>query len=271
MSFDEFERSNYNGVPRFLYEFTLGSTRWRYCNAQASITHLGAVYQAVPVKHGEIVMSGDASADDLALNISAKADVTGLFVATPPSASLAVVIKTLHRGDTEAAVIWTGIVKSGKRVSDAEFEFNCNSLMSTLTRNGLRLTWGRGCPHALYDRGCKVDPADHGVTAQVAAVTGNTVVSAAFANYADGHFAGGFVSFTGAYGTIERRAIERHVGNTLTLLGPSDGINASAWVTAYPGCDRVTATCLNKFNNLPNYGGFPHLPNKSPFDGDPVF
>jgi hypothetical protein len=42
-------------------------------------------------------------------------------------------------------------------------------------------------------------------------------------------------------------------------------------VAAYPGCPRTIAVCDARFANHLRYGGVPHLPGKSPFDGDPVF
>lgn len=271
MSFDEFEYSNYGGAPTTLFEFTLGTTTWRYSNGQHNATYLGNVYTALPIKHGDIVMSGDTSTDDLTVTIAASAPVTAMFHGTPPSESIQLTIRDIHRGDTEAPVIWSGLVKSGKQTSGAQFEFSCNSLLSTLNRNGLRLAWGRGCPHALYDRNCRVDLSSHGVATQVTSISNNVLTSSAFASFSDNWFSGGFVTFSGSFETVERRAIESHSGSEITLLSPSDGIQAGDWIVAYPGCDRVTSTCVSKFNNLANYGGFPHLPTKSPFDGDPVF
>ena len=271
MSFDDIERSNYSGKPLVLYEFTLGETVWHYCGGQSDLTFNGVLYKAIAVSYAEYSMSGDPDSDDLSINISTKAAVTDLFNGTPPSDPIQVAIRTLHSGDTEAPVVWSGTVKSGRRVSRAEFIFNCNSLLSTLKRNGLRLFWQRGCQHALYDRLCRVNPDDHDTLAQVSAMTGASLTVSGIAALGDGYFSGGYLSFLSPYGTTDRRAIERHVGNVLHLLGATDGIEVGSWITVLPGCNRTTPVCLNKFNNLDNYGGFPHMPDKSPFDGDPIF
>jgi hypothetical protein len=42
-------------------------------------------------------------------------------------------------------------------------------------------------------------------------------------------------------------------------------------ISAFPGCRRTIDDCVNKFNNLDNFGGFPHSPGRNPFDGQPVF
>ena len=62
-------------------------------------------------------------------------------------------------------------------------------------------------------------------------------------------------------------------GGTITLAAPlASGfrLEIGSEITLYPSCDRTTTGC-NLFDNLPNYGGFPHLPGKSPFDGSQVF
>lgn len=271
MTFDTTERSNYDGAPTMLYEFSVGATYWRYAAAQNDLVLGGNTYTALAVANEGFSASGNPDTDDLQVRISARATVTDLFLATPPSDPILLRIRTVHKGDTDAPVVWSGSVKSGRQVSLIEFALNCNSLLSTLSRNGLRLSWGRGCPHALYDRGCRVDPNAFDTLIQVTALTGASVTATGLAALGDGYFAGGFLSFVGSHGATDRRPIEGHVGNTLDLMATTDGISVGAWITVYPGCDRTTLTCLNKFSNLANYGGFPHLPNKSPFDGDPIF
>lgn len=271
MTYDANERSNYDGVPTTLYEFSLGSTYWRYSGGQTDIVVGGNTYSALAVADEGYTASGNPDTDDLSVRISARAEVTDLYIGTPPSEPVLLKVRRIHRGDTEASVVWSGSVKSGRQVSLVEFVFTANSLLSTLNRNGLRLSWGRGCPHALYDRNCRVDPDDYATAVQVGSLSGASVVSTALSTLGDGWLSGGLISFAGPHGNTERRAIESHTGSTIVLMGTTDGLAAGDWVMVYPGCDRVTATCETKFNNLSNYGGFPHLPTKSPFDGDPVF
>lgn len=271
MTFDYTERSNYDGIPTMLYEFSLAGSTWNYSGGQRDVVLNGITYAALAVSNEGYSSSGDPGSDDMTVSISRDAAVTNLYVGTPPSEPVLLNIRTLHRGDTDAPVVWAGSVKSGKQASQAEYQFTCNSLLSTLNRNGLRLSWGRQCPHALYDRSCKVDLAAFATAVQIGSVTGTSLSAAALASLGSGYLSGGFLSFTGDHGGTERRAIENHEGSRIDLLGATDGMSVGDWIMVHPGCDRTTATCETKFNNLPNYGGFPHLPNKSPFDGDPVF
>ena len=59
-----------------------------------------------------------------------------------------------------------------------------------------------------------------------------------------------------------------------TLYDPSgagDKISVGTLITVYPGCDGQVKTCRDKFNNVLNFGGIPHMPNKSPYDGSRIF
>ncbi len=271
MSFDSKERSSYDGAPTTLYEFSLGDTYWRYAASENDVVLGGVTYTALAITHDGYSSSGNPDTDEMTVRIEAQADVTDLYLGTPPSDPVQLKVRTLHRGDTEAPVVWAGTIKSGRQVSAAEFSFTCNSLLATLNRNGLRLSWGRGCPHALYDRSCRVDPDDYAVSILINSLSGNTITSTAIALLGDDYLSGGFLSFVGPHGATERRAIKSHRGTSFSLLGSADGLSSGMWVMVYPGCNRITSTCETKFNNLANYGGFPHLPTKSPFDGDPIF
>lgn len=271
MTFETFELSNYDGAPINLYEFTLGSTAWRYAAAAFNVSVGGNVFYSAAIDHESYSFSGSSDNDELTINLDPGLDVCDLYLGTPPSEGVRVTIYSLHHGDTDAAAVWSGFIKLGRRVHEAQSAFVCVSLLATLARNGLRLFWGRGCPHALYDRQCRVDKADYAVSVQVTSLNAVALTCNGLSALGDDYLAGGFLSFVHSSGALEHRAIETHTGNVIGLLGLSDGISAGDWITVYPGCSRTTATCETKFNNLDNYGGFPHLPTKSPFDGDPVF
>lgn len=107
---------------------------------------------------------------------------------------------------------------------------------------------------------------------QVSALSGTVIQSPAIGHYPPGWFSNGFFEWVGPTGLLDRRPIESHSGGTsYSVLGTTDGIKVGDWIVSYPGCNRATSDCTDKFNNLSNYGGIPHMPGKSPFSGDPVF
>jgi hypothetical protein len=77
-------------------------------------------------------------------------------------------------------------------------------------------------------------------------------------------------------GTLRMIVGHQTVGGSvvLTLMRPIlqlsidiGGVTGTALATAYPGCDKSTATCRDKFHNLGNHGGCPGITGINPFSG----
>ena len=50
------------------------------------------------------------------------------------------------------------------------------------------------------------------------------------------------------------------------------GLAVSDIVVAAPGCSRKIDTCVNKFSNELNFGGYPYIPIKNPMGaGTPIW
>lgn len=272
MSYDSTERSNNDGKPIALYEFKLGYNYWRYSADEVDTPYgTGIVYKSVVISDGGVTMSGDATNDDVTITMPSTEPVPSMFIGTPPSDTIYVYMRRMHHGETEAPIVWVGEVVSSKRKDGLVSEVKCRTLTASFDRNGNRLTYGRQCPHALYDLNCRVNKALFAVTFQIQDLANGVVRSTSLSALPSGWFSNGFFEWDTFPGVKDRRGIENHSGAQFTVLGTLDGLEVGQYVTAYPGCPRTTAACVSKFNNLPNYGGFIHLPGKSPFDGDPVF
>lgn len=269
MTYDTREVSNYDGAPIALYEFIIGGIYWRYTSARRDITVAGATWESMAISDEGITASGDSADDEFKITMPSS-PFTDMFIGTPPSSAIYVNVRRVHHDDNDAPIVWAGTLKSVKRNNAISFEIICRTITSSLNRLGLRLNFSRNCPHSLYDLNCMVNKAAYALNATVMSVTGNSFIHngpvPGIANY----YSGGFIEFT-VNGLVERRPIESQVGSTITLLTTTDDMVTGMTVTMYPGCDRTTSTCNSKFNNLSNYGGFPNLPTKSPFDFDPVF
>jgi uncharacterized phage protein (TIGR02218 family) len=125
----------------------------------------------------------------------------------------------------------------------------------------------------LYDGQCRASQAVFEHQGTISALTGNSFTLTAAPTLggvpqsASGYFDGGIVAWDAdGLGTIEQRAIERGTSATEFLIfGRSDGLEVGQAVKLYPGCDRRAQTCLDKFNNLVNYGGIPQMPGETPY------
>jgi hypothetical protein len=67
-------------------------------------------------------------------------------------------------------------------------------------------------------------------------------------------------------GDDEKRLVTGHTGNVLTLQIPFPTDVTGATAVVQPGCDHKITTCTSKFSNDINYGGFPLVPEKNPFN-----
>lgn len=275
MSFDAYETSNDDGRPVALYTFQYGNTYWYYCTADEDQTVNGDTYIALAITD-EGVTQGGSDQNDLQITTQSNHPVALLFRNSQPTGKVWLTVRRWHIGDpdSETPLLWSGTVINARLVDEATVQMGCRSLGGSYDRQGLRLAWGRMCPHVLYGIGCNNngsnDKEDHAYPHEIATLDGTSFTVVDYAVPAEGSFSGGFVEWARPDGSFDRRGIERESGNNFLVLGTTDGLEVGTAITVYPGCPRNTTAC-KLFNNLPNYGGFPHLPGKSPFDGSPVF
>lgn len=271
MSYNDLESSNYDGEPIYLYEFRLNAQYWRYTSAATSQSLLGSVWTPMGVADDGVKQTGDTTVDALNITMPISSDVVGLFIGTPPINPVYVTIRRFHAGDSDAAVCYVGEVAQINENTPVSAVVTCNTLSASMERNGLRLSYSRGCPFALYDSCCKVNKENFRFDGTIQSVGANTIVIPGAAQFSNNWFNGGYIEWNDPKRGIERRAIELHTGDTIFIFGTVSGIAGGMIIKLYPGCPRTTAACKTKFNNLANYGGIPAMPDRSPFDGNPVF
>ncbi|EHN5173250.1 phage BR0599 family protein [Salmonella enterica] len=270
MSWSNQEYSVSAGSPVMLYLFSLGGRVWRYTSADRAISALGQTWTAVAIKDGGFLQG---SGDSVEILLAGNNPVVQLFRGTPPSSPVQVRVYRLHETDPaqEYRTVWVGTVSEVRRESPEQVRLLSSGVASSFTRNGLRLTWGRGCPYSLYDHNCRVS-ADRMAVKDIAvtATTGSGITVALPAGTAQGWFSGGYIEWTDD-DILHRRGIRVHSDSTLQLSGSSQGIRTGMLITAYPGCDLTLETCAKKYGNHLNYGGCPHMPGVSPWEIIKVF
>lgn len=96
------------------------------------------------------------------------------------------------------------------------------------------------------------------------AVDGVQVTSADFAD-SPLSLAGGWLQWTRTDGFIERRSINAHAGDTITLLYGAADLAVGLAVIAIPGCEQTWNACAARFPDPENhYGGAIYKPIKDP-------
>lgn len=270
MTYDTRERSVELGEPVELYEFARGSIVQRFTSTDADFTLDANTYTSATLQRTPIEVSAERARNAITITCARSFPIADLFRVAPPSEVILVTVRRVHRGDTDAAVIWIGRVLNCEW-SGGQASLNCEPVSSSLKRAGLRRKYQRQCPHVLYGQGpgqCGVVRATHSSTTTVTAITGLVLQVAALGTKP---WAGGFVEWEMPDGAIERRFITDFAGVNLTLSQAFQGITIGETVTVSPGCDHTMATCQTTYANLDNYGGFPFVPLKNPFDGTPIF
>ncbi len=268
MTYSTIETSAQSGRPVELYEFINGSTAYRYTSSDGDVSYGGNTYTAVPIARGAVEATSETPRLALEIECDRSLGVLALFSTMPPEDIVAVTLRRLHSGDGEAITMWMGRVLN-VTWSNASAAIHCESVYTSLKRNGLRRLYQKACPHVIYGVGCAIDRATFKSTKTVSTVSGTSLVFSSI-GVADEYFSGGYVEWNNG-GVVSRRAIRQQLGDNVTISFPIPGLAASASVDLYPGCDHTLATCTSKFSNNLNYGGMPYFPEKNPFSGTPIY
>lgn len=263
--------------PFYLYLFRRAGVEYRYTTLPANLERTvsgvtGTTWAASAISHGRIPYSSESYRSEFPVTLPLSDEFARLFLA-PVGVEVATV--TVWRGflndpDAELVVQYKGGVLGAKPRQDGTIVLTCMSELSGLRRKGLTAVIQRPCRHALYHGGCGLDLADYLTTAAITAMTtdGLTLTVPVADAQPDGYFSAGVFQ----YGT-SREMIAQHTGETLKLAAPVPGLTAAfaasggaLTVSIAPGCNLTRDTCLTRFDNLNNFGGFPWLTD-TPFDG----
>lgn len=280
-TYSDLESSVHGGRPVELFRFVHGSQVWTYSSGP-EIEHGGETYAAIPIGRDDMQQTKELHKSPLEVLIPRTSELSLLYLAGNPEHVITVTVFRLHVGASDAPIVyWKGRIVSCDWPDPATASLKCESVFTSLKRPGLRARYQRMCRHALYSEQCGVDKAAYAVAGTVSAINAaRTVVTIPEADaYDDGYFLGGFLAL--ADGTM--RTISAHVGSSLTLASPAPILAGYVGATGYgksygnfyggsdlviyPGCGRNRETCQNKFGNILNFGGWPWIPSRNPFDG----
>ena len=256
------------GTPVELYEFTQGSSRWYYTTAADGFVRAGRTYKASPIVRGRVKQSGDVFKNSLSLSFPRLDEFARQFIGFAPEAVTTVTILRGHAGDpsNEFVVYWKGRVVGGK-ASGNVIDVECESIFTSIKRVGLRARFELGCRHSLYSVRCGVARGLYKASGTLLYAGSGVVVSMAVAALKpDGYYTGGLLLTSGG----ASRFILVHTGASLTMSRPVEDLVSGSSADIFAGCDHLRGTCLTKFNNIRNFGGFPYIPQRNPFDGSSI-
>jgi hypothetical protein len=178
------------------------------------------------------------------------------FFAPPAPGSTAVLDTSL------GAIVWFYGRVAETDVGRSKIQMKVKSLINLLAiRQMPRRLYQAACTHAFGDQMCGFDRSSLAQTAAALAGSTQSEIHTALSPSPATLFDQG--TMVGQSG--------QNAGLTRTIRQMSGGVayQLQAWLYPValgdtfqflPGCDHTTATCLNTFNNLARYGGFPYIP-----------
>lgn len=249
--------------PVELYHFWMGSTDWYFTSGDVPITFDGQVYTPAYIDRTEINFNVDLEVSQCDITVANVTDPILSFMNVTPSQEIWVSIFRIFRDDTpyEASVVFLGNPVDGTR-KGATVKIQCVGFEQYLKGLVPHFRYQRQCNWTIFDSDCGLTPIE-GTTQVTTTVTVSnnnmTIVSADFANVADGILTGGKCYFGSHY-----RMVAAHSGSTLTLRYPMPGIVNGSSVIVTAGCDGLIEHCVDTFNNLSKFGGHPYIPQDNP-------
>lgn len=253
--------------PVELYEFIFGDQTWRFTDGDAPYTHPDTSDEYTPemISRGNIQQSEEDTSMNVDVTVDALNPVADFF-RTPflPSRHIWLTIYRTHRGSVSSpGILFRGLVGT------AEFENNtckltCISQKHAIGKRVPVQLVQKLCTNTLYDQRCKADPELFKITGTIVDIDGLTLtMDYVGTGHAVGYFDGGYIEKAG----IPPATIRTDNAPTLLLMY-NPGYVIGDLIEIFAGCDKRVLTCETKFNNVPNFQGFPFMPVKDPFAGE---
>lgn len=169
---------------------------------------------------------------------------------------------------TEFRLLSTGTLGQVVETEGGGFMAQHLSLADDLMRPVGR-TYQRTCDTKLGSARCGVnlDASAYRVTATVTVIDAARLTVTGLGPFDDDWFSLGTVTTAAGYEV----AIRNHVGDTLDLWRePEVAISVGDEIVVTAGCRQDIGTCAAKFNNVPNFQGFPRMPGRDQMVTYPV-
>lgn len=253
----------------FLFQFVNSGIEYPLTPDAVSYTLSGRVYLPTEMRRMDLSFSEDSENSGTKIEIATSSPFIQRLIGHNVREKVKVEIRRVQKEETvdADAYVFPGFIGNFV-VNGGLTELEIISPAVALKRSMLGRKYSITCPYVLYNAyTCQAPKFVYGVAGVIDGMTGRSIISStAFSAKPDNWFTNGFVEI-GSH----TYSIALHIGATCTLhntLERSVLIGDSFQVFA--GCNHTMANCIDKFDNIINYGGFPYIPVKNPFTGDPI-
>ena len=268
MSFSPIENSREDGNILELYEFRFGVETTRLTSYNSDIVFGGVTWTAIQISRSEVQNSTEQAINEIKIELPLSHPIPAQYIRNVPGKVGSIQIFRAHRDDPieETILLFDGFISQASFDGALVAELSCSPSTSVFKRSGPRFNYQSLCNHILYDSRCKILEAAFQFTGTVISESGRTIeVDGLFAAEGADWAISGFVR-SPAGTTDDARLVLAQSGDTLTLLNNFAIPAIGESVDVFAGCDHSLAICESKFANVINYGGFPFVPIKNPFN-----
>lgn len=262
MAYDDYENSVSDSEPVELFEFTQGSSIWRWTSANVPIEYDTYTWEPTYIERGEIEQAGDDVRNEMSVIVHYTNALAALFIPASPELATSFV---LYRGHESTFIVyWIGSVL-GVSFQGEDATIKIGPPLRGGATSGLRRKYQKQCTYPLYGSQCGVNKLSYLLSGVVNNINGTVLTINVANSKPDGWFTGGqFVSGQ------TKRMIMGHTGTSVTLSQGINLVDIGDSCTLYAGCGHGYTVCDTKFSNRINFGGQPWIPSRNPFGGDGV-
>lgn len=260
-----------------LYKFSYEGTTTTVTDWESTITTTGGTWTPARIEHGRLKQSLKPQNENCEItcyteDIPTIEPLARLELETP--AAIEIHQMTLPSGTP--TMIFAGTI-TGAKFRGRVAKLTATAFGGALAKKLPRFQFSHTCNHTLFSHGCTRRRPTAMARANFAATGAfsaqwdepklllHTVAYPGGSTPATHYYAGGWVE-TGTGTTRQVREIRGswHIDGILylALSRPfrTDQLAPAQLFTVYPGCDGEYATCVTKFANGENFGGFPFMP-----------
>lgn len=267
MTYAAQESSASGGAPIELYAIGLGNAVFRYNTTEASLTVDGDTYAPLEISRSSLSAGTEQGSDVITIELPASTPIVRRYINIVPGQVASLTILRYHRTDATAqtVTIFKGLVRSvAFTLQGLRAIISAQPVTAGLSRTVPRFVFSGTCNHVLYDGGCSVGQNGFRHIGAINSIDGDAyTINDLSVSRPDGWATGGFVQSPNA---TDFRLVLAHVGDILTLLLPFPAdVAAGQEVQVFAGCDHSLETCVSKFSNGINFGGFNWVPRENVF------
>jgi uncharacterized phage protein (TIGR02218 family) len=258
--------------PVELYHLWTDHEDWYYTNTDVAIYYGGVTYLPAVLQRGSLEKDSQLNATKLSIAFAYIEAPVVEYIADNSVELTWISVMRVFQDQTpiEAAVIFVGQIRD-ITFKGQQGQVTCVGFEYFLNKPLPKYRYQPQCNWKLYSTRCQINKetfADvYGTIKQSLTVTwvqsdGLSIACAGMVDHGYNFYKGGDAETQ--YTQSEKRMIAWSSGIALGFRFKFRNLIVGDGITIYPGCDGAVNTCITKFNNIENFGGFPYIPMDNP-------